>query len=101
MRMTMSKFKERLDALVKRSKANPEEDPIISVPDCIGRPTRIHLSNLEKFQKQQAELLKQIEAGEVWDPRKGPSPEQQELNRIAMAEFRAAQAKKAAEQNKK
>ena len=96
--MALSEFRKKLDALVKRSKETPEDDPIISVPDCIGRPTRIHLSNLEAFQKQQAELMKQIEAGEVWDPRKGPSPEQQELYAKMREQIRA---KKAAEKNKK
>ena len=96
--MALSEFRKKLDALVKRSKETPEDDPIISVPDCIGRPTRIHLSNLEEFQKQQAELMKQIEAGEVWDPRKGPSPEEQERNKKL---WEKVCAKKAAEKNKK
>lgn len=84
----------------QRVAETPKEDVYLTLPDCIGLPTRVPASKVKEWQKGQEERLRKIEAGEVWDPRKGPSPEQQELYAELLEEIRAEKAKKTAENKK-
>ena len=55
-------------ALFKK-KQKAEAEPKLTLPDYWGRPTRISPKNLEEFQKQQEEIKKKAEAGELKNPR--------------------------------
>jgi hypothetical protein len=88
MKSKSKSWREKLNALVKKTKEEPE-DPIISLQDYAGRYCRIHLSNAEAFMKEQEELRQKADRGEIWDERKGLSPEQKAADEALIAEILA------------